>query len=92
MLSILQNELAILEFIHLVVETMDRHFGNVVSLLTNIIQITSYTLSVLSMSIYVCVRMRIYKIYEFAVRARHHVPSGESAFHARGNGHERLHR
>lgn len=29
---ILQNELAILEFIHLLVETMDRHFGNVVSL------------------------------------------------------------
>lgn len=28
---ILQNELAILEFIHLLVETMDRHFGNVVS-------------------------------------------------------------
>lgn len=28
----LQNELAILEFIHLLVETMDRHFGNVVSL------------------------------------------------------------
>lgn len=27
----LQNELAILEFIHLLVETMDRHFGNVVS-------------------------------------------------------------
>ncbi|CAK9152777.1 unnamed protein product [Ilex paraguariensis] len=26
-----ENELAILEFIHLVVETMDRHFGNVVS-------------------------------------------------------------
>lgn len=25
-----QNELAILEFIHLFVETMDRHFGNVV--------------------------------------------------------------
>ncbi|MFQ6650990.1 hypothetical protein Gotur_022280 [Gossypium turneri] len=24
-----QNELAILEFIHLLVETMDRHFGNV---------------------------------------------------------------
>lgn len=30
---LLQNELAILEFIHLLVETMDRHFGNVVSLL-----------------------------------------------------------
>lgn len=28
-----QNELAILEFIHLLVETMDRHFGNVVSTL-----------------------------------------------------------
>jgi len=28
----LQNELAILEFIHLLVETMDRHFGNVVCL------------------------------------------------------------
>ena len=28
---VLQNELAILEFIHLLVETMDRHFGNVVS-------------------------------------------------------------
>lgn len=27
----LQNELAILEFIHCVVETMDRYFGNVVS-------------------------------------------------------------
>lgn len=30
-LFMLQNELAILEFIHLLVETMDRHFGNVVS-------------------------------------------------------------
>ena len=30
-ISMLQNELAILEFIHLLVETMDRHFGNVVS-------------------------------------------------------------
>ena len=30
-MSMLQNELAILEFIHLLVETMDRHFGNVVS-------------------------------------------------------------
>ncbi|CAA2999794.1 AP-4 complex subunit sigma [Olea europaea subsp. europaea] len=28
-----ENELAILEFIHLLVETMDRHFGNVVSFL-----------------------------------------------------------
>ncbi|CAA0834675.1 AP-4 complex subunit sigma [Striga hermonthica] len=28
----LQNELAILEFIHLLVETMDRHFGNVCEL------------------------------------------------------------
>jgi hypothetical protein len=27
----MQNELAILEFIHCVVETMDRYFGNVVS-------------------------------------------------------------
>ncbi|KAF3341970.1 AP-4 complex subunit sigma [Carex littledalei] len=27
-----QNELAILEFIHLLVETMDRHFGNVCEL------------------------------------------------------------
>ncbi|KAG5605935.1 hypothetical protein H5410_027427 [Solanum commersonii] len=30
--SIWQNELAILEFIHLLVETMDRHFGNVCEL------------------------------------------------------------
>ncbi|WVZ72089.1 hypothetical protein U9M48_020602 [Paspalum notatum var. saurae] len=28
----LRNELAILEFIHLLVETMDRHFGNVCEL------------------------------------------------------------
>jgi len=28
--SFVQNELAILEFIHCVVETMDRYFGNVV--------------------------------------------------------------
>ncbi|RWW81831.1 hypothetical protein BHE74_00009745 [Ensete ventricosum] len=31
MAFLFQNELAILEFIHLFVETMDRHFGNVVS-------------------------------------------------------------
>ena len=31
-LAFMLNELAILEFIHLLVETMDRHFGNVVSL------------------------------------------------------------
>nr|XP_010914758.1 AP-4 complex subunit sigma isoform X1 [Elaeis guineensis] len=30
--SVLLNELAILEFIHLLVETMDRHFGNVCEL------------------------------------------------------------
>ncbi|MBA0835684.1 hypothetical protein Goarm_007950, partial [Gossypium armourianum] len=29
-----ENELAILEFIHLLVETMDRHFGNVVRFFT----------------------------------------------------------
>ncbi|KAM0939016.1 putative adaptor protein complex, sigma subunit [Dioscorea sansibarensis] len=29
---ILQNKLVILEFIHLLVETMDRHFGNVCEL------------------------------------------------------------
>ena len=35
---IFQNELAILEFIHCVVETMDRYFGNVVSGLNRVIQ------------------------------------------------------
>jgi len=38
----LQNELAILEFIHLLVETMDRHFGNVVS--TAVIAVLCFSL------------------------------------------------
>ena len=37
LLLLFQNELAILEFIHCLVETMDRYFGNVVSISSSFI-------------------------------------------------------
>lgn len=81
-LAMFQNELAILEFIHLLVETMDRHFGNVVSYWSEKKKrhqrIVLYQLS------------KVIWVLIFAVWAGHHVSFGESTLHAGGNGHEWL--
>lgn len=77
--SIWQNELAILEFIHLLVETMDRHFGNVVSLW---IKLIVFWKSVGMFYFLVC------WFSNSIVRARYHVSSWESTLHAGGDGNE----
>lgn len=87
----LQNELAILEFIHLLVETMDRHFGNVVSIPSfhppekREIKTAAYCVFCFDFT-------KLAEFSNFAVRAGHHVPFGESTFHAGRDGHEWLHR
>jgi len=63
---ILQNELAILEFIHLLVETMDRHFGNVVS--TAVITVLYFSLPAI---LYNCILFIPFPDFSFHISFLH---------------------